>query len=100
MGVSVGEWAAAMTDPANTKYGRVHQRRTYKKSRGRPLPLWLCVRVGFALLCAGVSLPITFMWVRMLLTIPCAPARRQVSALLSTVSSNCTLTPDGRLNGL
>ncbi len=40
-GVSVDEWAAAVTDPAHTKYGRVHRRRTYRKSRGGPPPLWL-----------------------------------------------------------
>ncbi len=120
-GVSVSEWAAAVTDPAHTKYGRVRRRRTYRKSRRGPPPLWLqtgivtflrirtlltatflrigamftatipnvrlllqttalCVRVVLALLRARASLPVTFMWVRILLTILCAPARRQVSA--------------------
>ncbi len=111
-GVSVGEWAAAVTDPAHTKYGRVHRRRTFRKSHGGPPPLCLqtgissilltflrirtlftatvlnvrillqttalCVRVVLALLRAGVSLPRTFMRVRILLTILCAPAHRQV----------------------
>ncbi len=124
-GVSVGEWAAAVTDPAHTKYGRVHRRRTHRKSRRGPPPLWLqtgissilltffrirtlltatalrirtlftatilnvrillqttalCVRVVLAFLCARVSFPITFMCVGMLLTVLCAPARRQVSS--------------------
>ncbi len=54
--VSVGEWAAAVTDPALTKYGRVQRRRTYRKSRGGPPPLWL--QTGL----------VTFLRIRTLLT--------------------------------